>query len=76
MKVGEQDGGATVNGVENGRKEEENQQKKQNKIEWENWRERRRQEWMEGGLAGTSRGMHPDHCKEGGVGQVSHQLQP
>lgn len=39
-------------------------------------RERWRQEWMEGGLAGVDRGMLPDQCKEGGVGQVSHQLQP
>lgn len=31
---------------------------------------------MEGGLAGVDRGMLPDQCKEGGVGQVSHQLQP
>ncbi len=31
---------------------------------------------MEGGLAGVGRGTLPDHCKEGGVGQVSHQLQP
>lgn len=31
---------------------------------------------MEGGLAGVGTGTLPDHCKEGGVGQVSHQLQP
>lgn len=59
-----------------GRKVEEKQQKQYNNTEWENWRERWRQEWMEGGLAGVGRGMLPDHCKEGGVGQVSHQLQP
>lgn len=47
-----------------------------NSTEWEKWRERWRQEWMEGGLAGVDRGMLPDQCKEGGVGQVSHQLQP
>lgn len=47
-----------------------------NNTEWENWRERRRQKWMEGGLAGVGRGMLSDHCKEGGVGQVFHQLQP
>ena len=37
---------------------------------------RGRQEWVEGGLAGISSGTLLDHCKEGGVGQVSHQLQP
>lgn len=50
--------------------------KQYNNTEWENWRERWRQEWMAGGLAGVGRGTLPDHCKEGGVGQVSHQLQP
>lgn len=57
-------------------KAEEKQQKQDNNTEWENWRERWRQEWIEGGLAGVGRGTLPDHCKKGGVGQVSHQLQP
>lgn len=39
-------------------------------------RDEDRNRWREGGLAGVGRGTLPDHCKEGGVGQVSHQLQP
>lgn len=37
---------------------------------------RERQEWMEAGLAGVGADTLLDHCKERGVCQVSHQLQP
>lgn len=51
-------------------------QKEYSNNERENSRARWRQKWMEEGLAGVGTGMLPDHCREGGVGQVSHQLQP
>lgn len=61
--------------IQRERKQKHNHWKEEDHSEWENWLEL--MTGMDGGgLAGVGRATLPDHCKEGGVGQVPHQLQP